>query len=279
MKVLVLGGTGRLGAPVVEHLLAAGHQARVGVRSGDAAGTDPGAEQVSLDVLDARSVESAIAGCDAVHVSVSGAAEGPAVEHAVAAAKRADVELVSYISGTATFPENADAFGVGTKLDCEQLVRSSGMRLLILCPSFAMELLPMHVQRGRVIYFGRQPHPFHWLAADDLGRYLAAAYETDAALDRRLFVWGPEALSIQDALRRYCAALDPEIGEPRSIPFWFGRALGSITRDESLKLAVAVYEMYEQVGGDGGDPAETYELLGRPQTTLETWVDRRRRAN
>ena len=256
MRVLVIGGTGRLGAPVVKHLARAGNEVIVLTQSGrlprdaaDAVQAAPG------DAVDRAAVEAALAGCH----------------------ERQGASLVSYVSGSATFPEHARFPEIATKLSAERAVVGSGLRWIILNPSFAMEILPMHVQRGLALYFGRQPHPMHWLAADDLGRAVASAYDTEEAREQRLFIRGPEALTVAEALRRYCAALHPGISKPRSLPFWLAAAIATVTRDRNLATAVSAYRMYEGVGGDGGDPSSAERLLGAPQTTLAAWLARRSR--
>ena len=278
MKVLVIGGTGRFGAPTVDHLARAGHEVRVLSRSGRLPGEASGVvDVVRGDATDAAAIEAALTGCDAVHVSVSGSAEGPAVANAVAGAHRQGAALVSYISGSATFPEHERFPEIKTKLGAERAIKDSGLDWIILNPSFAMEVLPSHVQRGFALYFGRQPHPMHWLAADDLGKAVATAYRTEEARGRRLFIRGPERLTIAEALRRYCAALHPAIAKPRSLPFWLADAMATVTRDKGLATAVSAYRMYQGVGGDGGDPAQAERLLGAPRTTLDTWLERQMR--
>ena len=278
MRVLVIGGTGRLGVPVVKHLARTGHDVIVLTRSGRLPrGAAAAVKAAPGDAVDRAAIEAALAGCDAVHVSVSGPAEGPAVANAVAGAERQGASLVSYVSGSATFPEHARFPEIATKLSAERAIMGSGLRWIILNPSFAMEILPMHVQRGLALYFGRQPYPMHWLAADDLGRAVARAYDTEEAREQRLFIRGPEALTVAEALRRYCAALHPGISKPRSLPFWLAAAIATVTRDRNLATAVSAYRMYEGVGGDGGDPSSAERLLGAPQTTLAAWLARRSR--
>jgi uncharacterized protein YbjT (DUF2867 family) len=278
MRVLVIGGTGRLGAPVVNHLARAGHEVILLTRTGGLPQGAPDAVRATPgDALDRAAVEAALASTDAVHISVSGPAEGPAVANAVAGAGRQGTSLVSYVSGSATFPEHARYPEIKTKLAAERAIIDSGLRWIILCPSFAMEILPTHVQRGLALYFGRQPHPMHWLAADDLGRAVATAYGTEEAREQRLFIRGPQALTVAEALRRYCAALHPKISKPRSLPYWLAHAIATATRDKNLATAVAVYRMYEGAGGDGGDPSNAERLLGAPESTLDAWLAHRTR--
>ena len=77
----------------------------------------------------------------------------------------------------------------------------------------------MHVQNGGASYFGKQPYPFHWLAADDLAASVCSAYQSPAAVNKQFFLWGPEPIMIGDALMKYCAVAHPEIRKVSSLPF------------------------------------------------------------
>jgi uncharacterized protein YbjT (DUF2867 family) len=70
-RVLVTGGTGVLGRPTVQQLVAAGHDVRVLSRSGPMAGTAPGTDgtgpvRLIGDLADGRGLTDALAGVDAV---------------------------------------------------------------------------------------------------------------------------------------------------------------------------------------------------------------------
>ncbi|MDA1314893.1 MAG: hypothetical protein O2968_16285 [Acidobacteria bacterium] len=134
----------------------------------------------------------------------------------------------------------------------------------------------MHVQDGRASYFGKQPFPFHWLSADDLGRMVAAAYTTDEAVGKKLTLWGPEGLFIADTLERYVSAMHPEIKKVSSLPFWLAGLIAAALRNQPMKTAIEVYKMYEGVGGDDGDPSEANRILGTPKHTLADWLQRSR---
>jgi uncharacterized protein YbjT (DUF2867 family) len=69
--VLVIGGSGQLGAPVVRRLLEDGFRVRLLVRASSPAPAE-GPEKVLGDVDDIDSLRRAITGCDAVHISLRG---------------------------------------------------------------------------------------------------------------------------------------------------------------------------------------------------------------
>ena len=279
--ILVLGATGRYGEPVARYLKEHGFNVRVMSRRKASARKrfDDSFEVFEGDVLDTNSLETVLSGCDGVHISISGEAEQIGTENVVKVAVKQGLQRISYISGTATFEENARFPVLKKKLLAEKAVRESGLPYTILCPSFAMEVLPLHIQGSKTYIFGKQPHPFHWLAADDLGRAVAAAYGTEKAVNKRFFIYGPEALSIHDTLLRYCAVLRPEIKKTSTMPFWMANIIAKVTGDKGLKTAVEVYYFYEKVGGDGGDPSETREILGEPTITLTKWLEKKASAN
>lgn len=274
-----MGATGRYGEPVVRHLSQRGFSVRILARDveRDRKRFGDSLEVVQGNATDAESLRSAMRGCTGVHISVSGGAEEPAARNAAAMAAELGLQRISYVSGSATFPKNARFRVIETKLRCEKALIDSGVPYTIFCPAFAMEVLPLHIQGGRASYFGKQPFAFHWLAADDLGRMVASAYATDNAVNKKLFLWGPEGLSIKEALQRYCKVLHPDITKVSSLPFWLAHVIAFAIRDQAMKTAIEVYAMFEGVGGDGGDPIEANGVLGKAEIKLDDWLRSRAR--
>ena len=107
-KILVLGATGLLGKPVVRQLVADGFQVRVLARDVEKA-RPMFAETVEVvpgDVIDLASLENAMTGCDAVHISVGGEVDQLSAENVVALAPRLGIERITYISGATVAEQN-----------------------------------------------------------------------------------------------------------------------------------------------------------------------------
>src|SRR5260370_32937510 len=84
-RILVIGATGLIGAPVARRLLADGHQVRLLVRDTGRASQrlGDGFEYLGGSVTDTEAVDRAVAGMNGVHVSLGVADPGPPgpVEH------------------------------------------------------------------------------------------------------------------------------------------------------------------------------------------------------
>ena len=275
-RILVLGASGLLGRPVARQLQEDGFQVRGLSRNPEKAGEMFGEslEMVAGDARERESLRSALDGCTGVHISLPTEAERIAAVHIAHLAPETQLERISYISGSTVFEKNSWFSMVETKLRAEEAIRDSGVPYTIFCPTWPMEMLLRFVQAERVTMMGKQPHPWHWFAADDFARMVSAAYGLEEAANKRFFVHGPQAILMQDALERARAALRPEIPSVSAMPLWLARVMGTVTRNEMLKFAAELIGYFEKTP-EGGDPAEANRLLGAPETTLDAWLEAR----
>ena len=282
--ILVVGGTGDLGQPVVRRLLADGYRVRLLVRGthGAPAGLDhPHLEPVRGDVDDAGSLRRAMDGCTGVHVSLRGgpsAEQYDRVEHqgtarvAEVAAERG-VARITYVSHMLA-GQQAGAPDLRAKHRAEEAIVRSGVPYTVFRPTYFMETLPKQVKGGRAVVLGRRHRPFHLVAADDFAAMVSRAFATAGAARRCLYVHGPEAITVQDALRAYCAAFAPG-ARVVSMPLWFVSALNRVVLHGQLSGTLPLMRAMQRLG-ERGDPAETNRLLGAPPTTLGSWIRRGR---
>ena len=96
--ILVLGGTGMLGAPVARQLQVDGFQVRILVRDAEKTAQmfDNSFEIVAGDVTDQASLEQAMQGCDGVHISVGGPVDQLSAENVAALAPKAGITHITY---------------------------------------------------------------------------------------------------------------------------------------------------------------------------------------
>lgn len=275
--ILLIGGTGMLGQPVARHLQEDGVRVRITTRDHHKARKmfDDSFEIFAGDPMDTHCVEEALHGCSGVHISLPTEVEQQVAETVAKVAARHSVERISYISGATVAEENRWFPMVNRKFLAEKAIREAGVPYTIICPTWVMESLPMFVNQGRAAVLGKQPYPYHWVAADDIARMVSAAYGLGEAVSKRAIVHGPEAIRMHEALRRYCAVFHPDIKAVSSMPFWLVKLLATITGNHGLKGAGELMAYFEKVG-EGRSFPEVNGVLGAPTITLDRWLETRR---
>jgi len=273
-RILVIGGTGTLGAPVAQSLKDSGFEVRIMTRDIQKARRmfENTFELFAGNPTDLDCLEQALEGSSGVHISLPPEVEQQVAERVAKLASRHGVERISYISGATVAQENRWFPMVNGKFLAEQAIRESGIPYTIFCPTWVMEILPKFVNQGRAAIFGKQPIPYHWVAAQDLARMVSNAYGHAGAENKRFWVHGPEPIQMQEALQRYCAVFHPEIKQVSSMPFWLVNLMATLTRSPELKDAGAMMSYFEKIG-EMGDPTEANELLGGPEITLDQWLE------
>jgi NADH dehydrogenase len=273
-RILVLGGTGMLGRPVVYQLQKDGFQVRVLARDveKDKAQFDESVEVVQGDVVDVSRLEPALKGCYGVHISVGGEVDQISAENVAALAPKLGVERITYISGATVAEKNRWFPMVAQKLNAEEAIRASGVAFTIFCATWPMEQLPRFARDGKPLLMGKQPLPVHFFAADDLARMVSKAYQLDEAKNKRFYIYGPEAMTMKTALERYCAVFHPGVEKVSVMPIWLAKLLGMITGNEMLKFASGLMGYFDKTP-ETGDPSEANQILGAPETTLDAWME------
>ena len=274
--ILVIGATGMLGEPVARRLKEDNFRVRVMTRDINKARKtfDKTFETVVGDVTDSTSLEKALDGCFGVHVSISPPEiDQLGVPNIVSMASKKGLERITYISMDLAFEENAWFPPVKQKLSAEKAIQESGIPYTIFCPTASMEALAMFVSGSRAAVLGKQPNPYHYFAADDLARMVSASYGLEKAVNKKLFIYGPEGILTHEAVRRYCSVFHPQIKKVSTIPYWLANFIATITGNKEMKFGIKLLAFCEKVG-EGGDPTEANRILGAPKITLDEWLKR-----
>lgn len=273
--ILVLGATGMLGRPASYSLKESGFKVRIMTRDLQKGHKlfDNSFEMFGGDPMDIGRLEEALDGCYGVHISLPNEVEQQVAEIVANLALRHGVKRISYISGATVAEENRWFPMVNRKFLAEKAIREVGIPSTIICPTWVMEGLSLFINQGRAAVFGKQPCPYHWVAADDIARMISNSYVLDEAMSKRYIVHGPEAISIQDALRRYCVVFHPGIKEVTSMPFLLVKLLATFTGNQALKGAGEMMSYFEKVGEWRNLP-EINGVLGVPRMTLDMWLQK-----
>jgi uncharacterized protein YbjT (DUF2867 family) len=281
--ILVVGGTGRLGEPVARRLRADGFRVRLLVRDEAAARAHFGGddfEYVQGTIEDADAVESAIAGCSGVHVSVGAHTvdQFDEVEHrgtarVADAAARAGVSRLSYVSGSLVHEDYGEKIPEHrAKLAAEDAIRRSGVPFVFYRPSYFMENIPEQIQGKRAVILGKIG-AWHMVAADDFARMVSRAFRVPEAANKELYVFGPEPITPREALELYTSIVEP--GKKIStMPLGVMSVVDRLFMGRKLRPVLDIMSVMQRVG-ERGDPTEANELLGAPTTTVREWCERR----
>ena len=280
MQVLVAGGTGMLGVPVVRHLVHLGHQVRVLTRSPAEARRRLGesVQTVQGDVKDRSTLDAAVAGCDALHVTLRGAddwmdyeaVENHGLRALLDASCGAGLRHVTYLSGAGRMYGCEQIPAVAIKLAAEQAIRECGLAFTIFRATHFMESLDLFISKHTATIIGRQPHRYHYLAASDFAHLIAQSLLNQDAFGRTFYAFGPQALTMREALERYRGILDPSL-RITQLPIAVARLIGTVGQNRRLRFAASLFEGFALIGEEG-DPEECQRILGKPQTTLDEWL-------
>jgi uncharacterized protein YbjT (DUF2867 family) len=273
MKILIIGATGKLAKPLVSHMVKKGIEMKLFSRSIEPSMIEGEHEIVQGDLFNRDQLEKAMDGCDGVHINLSNLDEGEAAKAIVSAAKKKNIKTLSFISGSTVSEKNRYFQMIDRKFRAEQELINSGIDYMIFRPSWFYESLPMMVRNGKAMMMGKQPIPFHWAAADDLGRMVANAYFKPEVRNKIFFIHGPKAYLFKDILTEYCKIKHPEIKKINSTPYGMLHFIAFLTRNKMLKDAVALFKYFEKTK-ELGDPTEANEMLGKPKITLQEWMEK-----
>jgi len=276
-KILVIGATGLLGEPVAMHLKRNGHIVRLMVRDIEKASNRFGDEFeiVKGDINDVESLEKALESCFGVHLNLSGEIEQLGVENVSKVAPKLKLQRITYISGTSVAEENTWLPLIRRKFLAEKAIRGSSVPYSIFCPTWFMENLPKYIRGDRAFVFGKQPNPYHFIAADDYARMVAASYGIEKAINKRFIIHGPEGILFHEAVKRYCNVFHPEIKKVSTMPYWLVSIIAFMRGSKEMKFASDFMAAFEKMG-EKGDPSEANNLLGAPKITLEDWLKQKK---
>jgi len=162
------------------------------------------------------------------------------------------------------------------KAEATSMLERSAVPHTIFKPSNFFENLPQRNLRGRSIgLIGKPRHRNWWIAAEDFGRQVEAhvaalpARSEPAAPNRTFVVQGPEAMTYEEAARRFAAAYSRERLKVSHAPVPIFRLLGAFVPE--LKYALEISQAINH-SPEAFMAQPTWDELGRPSTTIEQFA-------
>jgi uncharacterized protein YbjT (DUF2867 family) len=234
MRCLVTGATGYIGGRLAPRLLEAGHSVRCLSRSAGRLRDVPWASRVQIvegDLSAPETLPAAFDGIDVAYYLVHSlgqkgfeATDRAAAQAFAAAAERAGVQRIVYLGGPETPPEDTPSPHLRSREEVAQILLASGVPTVVLraaviigSGSASFEMLRYLTERLPIMVTPRwvrnriQP-----IAVRDVLRYLIAAAELPAEVNRGFDIAGPDVLTYREMMQRYArvAGLRPRIVLP-----------------------------------------------------------------
>lgn len=226
--ILVVGATGDLGGAVTRMLLSNGRSVRVLVRSQSKYQplVNAGAEPSMGDLKDLVSVETACKNVKTVITTATSAKRGgddnpktvdlEGNRNLIDAAKAARVKQFIFISANIANP-NSPIPLMQAKGVTEEYLRASSVPYTIIAPDAFMDfwvalVVGMPAMSGQPVTFigtGNRKHSF--ISSDDVAKFVVASINNPKAINQKLVLGGPEALSFRDAVLTFERVLGHKI--------------------------------------------------------------------
>jgi len=272
MKILIIGASGLIAGPVIRKLDDAGFNLKLFSRSVQASMFSKTFELFQGDLFRPADLETAVSGCDAIHISVSSTDEEKATSAILEVAIKKEIKRISMVSGATVSEENRWFRFTDQKFRAEQLLIQSGIPYYIFRPTWFFESLQLMVRNGKATLLGRQSKSYHWLAAEDFGQMVANAYSGKGAESGIYYAYGPRKKDMRTMLEKYCQAVHPEIEKVSVAPLPLLRTIAFLSGNKSLKYATSLFSYFQKV--DEPDlTEEELARLGRPSMDFEVWID------
>lgn len=284
-KILAIGGTGMLGRPVVVTLLHDKFDVRVLTTNPDRAKRQfpnhaDRIEFVPGDVTDRQSLLRGMQGCDYVYVNLKG---GPTKEDYIrieldgakniySAAKEAGIKKLVQISEARADEAHSFFIVERVKVEAEKALKASGLNHVVLKPTWFCESLPLTLSGGKATLIGSGKASFHFLASADYADIVSQCFQSDKADGKSLVIFGPERLSLREALRKFLSIAYPDAQISR-LPIWVVKLAAMFSFNKNLKSIVDLMVFFNNNDDSkvAGDPAEADALFGRSATTVEEY--------
>ena len=284
-SIAVVGATGMLGAPVTKVLKQENYSVTAVVRDMQKAQQKLGAGfYLSKATLqDKNSLRTAFSDVDFVYLSLSTApgekdkafkTEIDGLQNVIEAAISARVKRIGMLSSLVKNYDGFDWWVFDIKQRACNMLLEADIPATIFYPSnFYENLTELQLKGNRVMLAGEQVTKSWWIAAEDYGRQVAEAFRVDAdhSENKEYTIQGPEPFSMQEAADVFIKNYSGKNLKKTTAPMWVFKLAKpfSAELDFQYHIITAINQYDEQFQSE-----ETWQKLGKPETTLAEWTEK-----
>ncbi len=282
-SILIIGATGRLGKPVAEHLIRAGFKVTIlSTNPEKARKLFPETSVVAGNLNDLPSLEKAFSGQDAVYLNISITssdsesgwnAERDGMRNVIQAARKTGIQRIGYLS---SFIMNYQEPGkprwwvFESKRDAAGQLINSGIPFFLFYASSFMENFTEGMRQGTTFNLaGKSVVPMHFIAAGDYAEQVSAAFRLDTSENREFYIQGPEALTMDQAVKIFIDHYPKEKLVMRTAPMGLLKFLSLFKKD--LKFVVGLVSALNNYP-ETFRAESTWKELGKPETRMKDFA-------
>lgn len=271
--ILVIGATGMIGQAVSKQMKMDGFTLRIMTRNKEKAqkifGDDYDIREG--DVFNKDTLGPSFEGVQGVYITLPEHNIQVAVKNILEQSGKASVNQIGYTSGCTVREENAWHPMIRSHFDAEKLIMKSGIAYSIFRPTMVLDMLPRYANNGKPFIIGKQPQRWSWIYTGDMAKMISKAFQTKEARDQKFTIFGPDKLSIPEAVNLFNAEFYPTAKEAKPTPYWISKLIALFVGSQ-LKKAISIFKYFED-HPEEGDPSEANNLLGKPETGLKEYFN------
>lgn len=262
-----------IGQAISKQLKEDGLKVRLFTRSSDKAKSvlGPGFDIVEGDVFKEETLAPALKGVQGLYINLPEKNIADAVNNIVKQSKEASIEHIGYTSGCTVRKENAWHPMIQSHFEAENLVKKCGIAYSIFRLTMVLDTLPAYANKGKPFIIGHQPNKWSWVYSGDLAKMVSKAFQLEDARNKSFTVFGPDQLSIAEAVDRFNASFYPAAKKAKATPFWLSKLI-AVFVGSKLKYAISIFK-YFSTHSEEGDPTEANNMLGKPQLGVDQFLE------
>ena len=280
-KILVIGGTGMLGQPVVQELVSFGHDVTLfSPHVKEAIKLFPKLKVLEGNINNVESLEKAIAGQDAIYINLSipltakpndWNPEKDGLKIILNVAKKQLIKQIGYLSPLIRdYSENGNAWWyLKDKKAAAEMIKNSGVPYFLFTASNFMENFLSSMRRGNNINtIGSPKINNYYISGNDYGKQVAKAYSLEPQ-NKEFFIQGSEAINPTEAVKLFTENYTKEGLKTGNAPMAMMKFIGCFSTQigNVAKLMTALNEFPEEFKAQ-----ETWDLLGKPTTSIKDYA-------
>jgi uncharacterized protein YbjT (DUF2867 family) len=224
-------------------------------------------EIFQADVFNPDSLEKAFKDMQFAFISLPEQNVQTAAENILGQLKNKPLEQIGYISGCTVRKENAVHPMIRAHFEAEKKIMDSGIPWSIFRPTMILDTLPVYANKGKPFVLLQKPHDWNWIHTADMAKMISKAFQTKEARDKKFTFFGPEKHTLTEAIDQFNQEFFPSAKPAKPTPYWISHIL-ALFIGAKMRYAISIFKYFETHPQEG-DPAEAYEMLGKPQIGLK----------